>query len=262
MRYNHNGSTVFVAYRNASLANSGDDSTWRNARASEKACSACIKRGDTCLRKIVSVYGDVDLGACVWCQERSVRCSIAQRGKARRQSSGEKRKRSEKGKEKETEVGSEVEESSGEEPLAKKAKVAGEVEGEVGGSPIAEAGPSGVARTPEVEGAGVQGEVPEEAEEVRGEEGGAQGEARRSKSGAALVADAIRELTEVCRRGFDDMREGLAELREDSWLFRRVAEEYLNERRRANLSRLGDWAVEEGEESEEEEEFVDYVWDH
>ena len=77
MRYNIDGSNVFVAYRNASLANSEDDTNWHNARASEKACATCVKRKNTCLRRVIDVYGD-DLGACVWCQERSVRCSIAQ----------------------------------------------------------------------------------------------------------------------------------------------------------------------------------------
>ena len=50
MRYNIDGSNVFVTYRNASLADSEDDSNWRNARASEKACTMCVKRKNTCLR--------------------------------------------------------------------------------------------------------------------------------------------------------------------------------------------------------------------
>ena len=80
MRYNIDGSNVFVAYRNASLADSEDDTNWRNARASEKACTTCVKCKNTCLHRVIDVYGDVNLRACVWCQERSVRCSIAQRG--------------------------------------------------------------------------------------------------------------------------------------------------------------------------------------
>ena len=99
MRYNIDGSNVFVAYRNALLADSEDDKNWCNTRASEKACTMCVKQKNTCLRWVIDVYGNVDLGACVWCQERSVLCSIAQRGQAGR-TSGEKRKRSEKGKEK------------------------------------------------------------------------------------------------------------------------------------------------------------------
>ena len=45
------------------------------------------------------MYGDIDLGTCVWCQERSVQCSIAQRGKG----SGKVRKqaRADKGKQRE-----------------------------------------------------------------------------------------------------------------------------------------------------------------
>ena len=78
MWYNIDGSNVFVAYRNASLADSEVDTNWHNARASEKACATCVKRKNTCLHWVIDVYGDVDLGACIWCQERSVRCSIAQ----------------------------------------------------------------------------------------------------------------------------------------------------------------------------------------
>ena len=55
------------------------------------------------------------------------------------------------------------------------------------------------------------------------------------------------------------MREGLAELREDSWLLRTVAVEYLEERRRKNLDRLGDWAREREDSSEEESE-CNYDW--
>ena len=69
MRYNIDGSDVFVAYRNASLADSEDNSNWCNARASERACTTCVKRKNTCFCRVVDVYGDVDLGACVWCQE-------------------------------------------------------------------------------------------------------------------------------------------------------------------------------------------------
>ena len=43
MRYNIDGSNVFVMYRNASLADSEDTTNWRNARALEKACATCVK---------------------------------------------------------------------------------------------------------------------------------------------------------------------------------------------------------------------------
>ena len=78
MRYNIDRSNIFVAYRNASLADSEDDMNWCNARASEKACVTCVKQKNMCLHRVIDVYGDVDLGACVWCQERSVQYSIAQ----------------------------------------------------------------------------------------------------------------------------------------------------------------------------------------
>ena len=104
MQYNIDRSNIFVAYRNTLLADSEDDTNWRNTRASEKACMTCIKRKNICLRQVIDMYGNVDLGACVWCQERSVWCSIAQQGWAGK-SLGEKRKRSEKGKEKAEDLG-------------------------------------------------------------------------------------------------------------------------------------------------------------
>ena len=83
--------------------------------------------------------------------------------------------------------------------------------------------------------------------------------AREARPDEAALVVALWELTEVCRRGFDDMREGLAELREDSWILRTAAVEYLEERRRRNLNRLGDWAQEREESSDEGSE-CNYDW--
>ena len=69
MRYNIDGSNIFVAYRNTLLANSEDVTNWRNARTSEKVCMTCVKRKNTCLHWVIDIYGDIDLGVCVWCQE-------------------------------------------------------------------------------------------------------------------------------------------------------------------------------------------------
>ena len=55
------------------------------------------------------------------------------------------------------------------------------------------------------------------------------------------------------------MREGLAELCEDSWILLTAAVEYLQERRRVNLNRLGDWAQEQEESSDEGSE-CNYDW--
>ena len=55
------------------------------------------------------------------------------------------------------------------------------------------------------------------------------------------------------------MQEGLAKLREDSWLLQAAAVEYLGERRRVNLNRLGDW-VQEQEESSNEGSECNYDW--
>ena len=184
MRYNIDRSNVFVAYWNASLADSEDDTNWRNARASEKACAMCVKRKNTCLRWVIDVYGDVDLGACVWCQERSVRCSIAQQGQVGK-TLGEKRKRSEKGKEK-------VERTSDEEPPVKKARVA-EVVAEDTPPPAPELFEGGVEQHD-----GADGRVEGEAEQPRVVEGLGQGVRAARPDKAALVV-ALRELTEVCR---------------------------------------------------------------
>ena len=225
MRYNTDSSLMFIAYSNAKFAESGDDSTWRNAKASEKACTTCVRRGNTCLRHLVSMYSDVDLRTCVWCQEWSVRCSIAQQG----QSSGEGRRRvrADKGKEWEEVDEEEAEDESEDEGhLQKKART-----GDEGGVEAL------VEQTTEVR-AEVSSEEREEGE-VREEES-AHPEPRASlpEDGAALVIEAIRELTEVCCRGFDDMREELAGLWEDRALFRRVAEDYLQQRRWDNLAAL------------------------
>ena len=250
MRYNIDRSNVFVAYRNASLADSEDDTNWRNARALEKACATCVKCKNTCLRQVIDIYGDVDLGACVWCQERSVQCSIAQQGRAGK-SWGEKRKRSEKGKEK-AEEGSDEEDSSDEEPPAKKARIA-EVVAEDTPPPVPESVEGEVGQHD-----GADDRVGGEVEQPQVAEGLGQG-AREARPDEAALVVALRELTEVCRQGFDDMREGLAELREDSWILRTVAVEYLEERRRKNLNRLGDWAREREESSEGGSE-CNYDW--
>ena len=196
MWYNIDGSNVFVAYRNTSLADSKDDMNWRNARASEKACAMCVKRKNTCLRRVIDVYSDVDLGACVWCQERSVRCSIAQRGWVGK-TSGEKRKRSEKGKEK-AERTLDEDDSSDEEPPSKKAKVA-EVIVEDTPPPIPESVEGEKRQLDEVE-----DREGGEAEKPRVAEGLGQG-AREARPDEAALVVALRELTKVCRRGFDDM---------------------------------------------------------
>ena len=190
MRYNIDGSNVFVAYQNASLADSEDDTNWHNARTSEKACATCMKRKNTCLRRVIDVYGDVDLGACVWCQERSVRCSIAQQGRVGK-NSGEKRKRSEKGKEK-VERTSDEDDSSDEEPPSKRAKVA-EVTAEDTPPPIPKSVEGEEQQLDEVE-----DRVEGEAEKPRVAEGLGQG-AREARPDEATLVVALWELTEVCR---------------------------------------------------------------
>ena len=163
-----------------------------------------------------------------------MRCSIAQQGWAGK-SSGEKRKRSEKGKEK-AERTSDEDLSSDEEPLVKKAKVAKVVAKDT--PPPAPESVEGEAEQHDE----VEDRVEGEAEQPRVAEGLGQG-AREARPEEATLVIALQELTEVCWRGFDNMREGLAELREDSWILQTTAVEYLQERRRKNLNRLGDWVL-------------------
>ena len=203
MRYNIDGSNIFVAYQNASLANSKVNTNWCNARASERACTTCIKQKNTCLCWIVDTYGDINLGACVWCQERSVWRSIAQRGHVGK-NSGEKRKRGKKGKEK-AERTLDEDHSLDEELLVKKAKVT-EVITEDTPPPIPESIEGEVQQHNKVE-----DRVEGEAEQPRVAEGLGQG-AREARPDEAALVLALRELTKVCRQGFNDMQERLAEL--------------------------------------------------
>ena len=196
MRYNIDGSNIFITYRNASLADSEDVTNWRNARASKKACTMCVKRRNMCLCRVIDIYGNVDLGACVWCQEQSVQCSIAQQGRAGK-SLGEKRKRSEKGKEK-VEGTSDEDESSDEEPLVKKAKVT-EVVAEDTPPPVPESVEGEVEQHNKVE-----DRVEGEAEQPQVAEGLGQG-AREARPDEAALVVALWELTKVCQQGFDDM---------------------------------------------------------
>ena len=164
---------------------------------------------------------------------------------------GEKRKRSEKGKEK-TERTSDEDKSLDEEPPVKKARVT-EVVAEDTPPPAPESFEGEVEQHD-----GADNRVEGEAEQPRVVEGLGQGVREVRPDEAAFVV-ALRELTEVCRQGFDDMREGLAELWEDSWILWTAAVEYLEERRRRNLNRLGDWAQEREESSDEGSE-CNYDW--
>src|SRR3979490_2426908 len=94
---------TFIVYRDAKLADTNDDSTWRNARSANPPCTNFKKRGNTCLRQVIDLYGDVDLGACIWCSVRGVGCSISQRCKGARGADGPK-KEAGKGKRKGSEA--------------------------------------------------------------------------------------------------------------------------------------------------------------
>src|SRR3979490_10977 len=98
MMYNiSSAGNMFIVYRDAKLADTNDDSSWRNARSANPPCTNWKKRGNTCLRRVIDLYGDVDLGACVWCSVRGVGCSIKQRVRGAR-GAGSPKKSSGKGK--------------------------------------------------------------------------------------------------------------------------------------------------------------------
>ena len=82
---------------------------------------------------------------------------------------------------------------------------------------------------PEVR-AEVSPEVQEKGEVPREESVHPEPWASSPEHGTALVVEAIRELTEVCHRGFDNICGELAGLQEDRALFWRVAEDYLQQR--------------------------------
>jgi hypothetical protein len=91
---------------------------WSLGRFVEKSCTACTKRGDSCLRVVVNDFGDIDLGACVWCKACSVGCSTAQR--RGRQAKTKVAEEPKDGKRKASEVDSGA--SEAEEPSPKKVK--------------------------------------------------------------------------------------------------------------------------------------------
>ena len=105
--------------------------------------------------------------------------------------SGEKRKRSEKGKEK-------AERTLDEEPLVKKAKVAEVIAEDT--PPLVPESVEGEVEQPNE----VEDRVGGEAEQPQVVEGLGQG-AREARPEEATLVVALWELTEVCRRGFDDM---------------------------------------------------------
>jgi hypothetical protein len=86
---------------------------------------ACKKHSDSCLRVIVNDFGDIDLGACIWCKARSVGCSTAQR-RGRGGVTQAKDEEDPTGKRKASDIESEA--SNNEEPSPKKVKLRSVIE--------------------------------------------------------------------------------------------------------------------------------------
>jgi hypothetical protein len=77
MAYHPNAMPNYILYRSSTKA--GGWNEWALGKHVDNPCAACRKRGDSCLRVVVSDHGDVDLGVCVWCRTRAMGCSTAQR---------------------------------------------------------------------------------------------------------------------------------------------------------------------------------------
>ena len=183
---------------------SKDPVPWRPVRVSEVICRTCADRSYTCMRVVTDVVtGEVDPGACVWCRERAVRCGIAVRsyavgGKKRPRKEGaegprkegaegpRKKPRSEKSKGKEVDpreqgdmrviLEDDIEEFEEEE------------ESEV----------QRITEVPVAGGSGTWRETP--AERRREPRMGTSGEVQE-------LVNAVKELTEVVREGFREIKE-------------------------------------------------------
>jgi hypothetical protein len=168
----------------------------------------CVKRGNTCLRRIVDLYGDIDLGACVWCSQWSMKCSISLRGKGSGEGAG-KRKRSEDGKGK----GKAIEEDWD------------DLAGNGGPDPIGEVSEGEERSAKRVR---VQGELKDD--KVRGSSEEVPLQVPRKAVPPATVNDlvsSIQELVTVCRDGFAEVREASEKRRE----VHKEYMDYLKERR-------------------------------
>jgi hypothetical protein len=72
MAYHLNTLPNLIAYRG--LKKVGGWGDWALGSTIEKACR---KHSNTCLHLVPDDFGDMDMGACVWCKTQSVGCSIA-----------------------------------------------------------------------------------------------------------------------------------------------------------------------------------------
>jgi hypothetical protein len=120
MAYHLNTSPRFIGYQGSKKEGGWGD--WSLARIVKKPRAVCKKCSDSCLRVVIDDFGNIDLGACMWCKARSVGCSTVQRrcrsGVSKAKAKGDEEPKG--GKRKASEVGSEGSEDK--EPLAKKVK--------------------------------------------------------------------------------------------------------------------------------------------
>lgn len=255
MAYHPEASPIFVMYRSSKKA--GGWGGWSLGKHVDNACAACRKRGDSCLRVVVSDHGDVDLGACVWCRTRAVGCSTAQRHRrvGARKSKVESEPKSDKRKRSEVE---DSEDDEGEEPSSKRVKSRSVIEDsdgedwlsdregrakkDMGQVEIAEEVRESSVSEAEVQGKTEKDKGKQEAKEAR--------KARRSERSELMreMIMAVRELGSKVDRFAD-------EVRASSILRNRADREYLAERRRErHMERMRNARRLRGEESEESSE--------
>jgi hypothetical protein len=193
MRYNCSDNDIFIVYRPAALTEVNETEGWSNVRCAAWPCMTCVKQGNTCLCKIVDLYGDINLGACVWCSQQSVKHSILLHGKGNGEGTG-KRKQNEDSKGK----GKAREEDCD------------DVAGNGAADPIAEVGEGKVSEDEErlAKRVKVQGEL--EDDEVRGSSEEVPLQAPRKAAPPSTVNDfvsTVQELITVCRDGFAEVRD-------------------------------------------------------
>src|SRR3979490_1792006 len=242
----------FIVYRDATLADTNDDSTWRNTGSANPPCTNCKKRGNTCLHWVIDLYGDVDRGACVWCSVRGVGCSIKQQVRGTR-GAGSPKKSLGKGKRKASEVseGEVSDGSGGEGPSRRTPEVRPARSLPPTFTPLPPPPMSPSPATPLF----VESFSPTPVPPAPPSPVSLPPAPAPNTSPVFALTDAIKDLSEVVgglqhglaevRKGVEGMRaelvevrEGLDELRENSRLHRRLVEVQLERERRRNLMRL------------------------
>jgi hypothetical protein len=179
LAYHPNAGPRFVGYRGIKKDGTGW-AGWSLGWFVEKSCTACTKHGDSCLPVVVNDFGDINLGACVWCKARAVGCNTAQRRGRQAKAKVAEEPKDNKRKASKADSGA----SKAEGPSPKKVKSRSVIE-----------------------------ESEEEWEGIEDKENGPQA------SGEGQEAEEVREEVEGVWEGVEEVREEvMEEVRESAWL--------------------------------------------